>query len=274
MNLKDYYVAMRKKSGVTLGKHVLAQSEEAAIHLAKKNSPTLKALFARPTMVSTEEWECIPEDLRIMLNTYRKERLTGIFDDELYRKLTKWQPPPYFDGLNSRHEMKKFIKGIGRMSDLDAHEYITGGDSYMAVYVSSPAGVTIRVIDDEKIQHDHLSLIIFFSNFSPIAAMGIGVWSEIFTPDGTTIQKSYETLNSEMTVSLSSLPPCAEITSLIAALAKTPYVIAEPMYLKKSAPNWFSSTVIDGKNHQRGNLFDVLYQSFFDTSVCSPPFSV
>jgi hypothetical protein len=48
-NAKNYYVELRNSSGTTIGTHVYAQSEYAAMSSAEQNNPGFKALFARIT---------------------------------------------------------------------------------------------------------------------------------------------------------------------------------------------------------------------------------
>jgi hypothetical protein len=47
-NPKTYYVELRNNSGTTIGTHVYAQSEFAAMSSAEQNNPGFRALFARP----------------------------------------------------------------------------------------------------------------------------------------------------------------------------------------------------------------------------------
>ena len=48
-NTKNFYVELRNSTGTTVGKHVCAHSEYAAMSLAERQNPGFGALFARPT---------------------------------------------------------------------------------------------------------------------------------------------------------------------------------------------------------------------------------
>ncbi len=48
-NPKNYYVELRNNSGTTIGIHLYAHSEYAAMQMAAERNPGYRALFARLT---------------------------------------------------------------------------------------------------------------------------------------------------------------------------------------------------------------------------------
>jgi hypothetical protein len=268
MSLKDYYVSLRKKSDVLVVKHVIAESEDAAICLAEKNSPTFRAFFARLAMVSDEEWQCIPVHSRSMLNLHCQTMRNTEFDARRHPKRTDWHPLTHFDGFDSQKELKVLTRKLSLTSNFQTHmPSRSSGDTHETIYIYDPAAKINVSTDNDQIQYDHLSFIIYFSIFAPIAALGMGSWSETLSTDGVSKKQTHELLKPESLISFSSVETCAEIKVLIAALSKTSYVIAEPSYLRKNAPNWFGPTPNNKRDKQQDTLFDLLYQSYFQTVV-------
>ncbi|MCX7180737.1 MAG: hypothetical protein NTX56_18890 [Proteobacteria bacterium] len=48
-NARNYYVELRNECGTTIGTHVYAHSDYAAMQLAAERNPGFRALFARLT---------------------------------------------------------------------------------------------------------------------------------------------------------------------------------------------------------------------------------
>lgn len=188
------------------------------------------------------------------------QKQTSMYDERTLLKIGALEPLSATSEDECHEAVARFCSAIDSHSDLRSLVDMGSYDSFVSVFVYSPAEAVRRNSENGEVRVNYEGQLLFFHKLAPVVALGKGGWGESLRPDGTWSSRGYDQLDIENLVTLEQVLPDLRRSRIATALEKTTFALLSPAYLMQPAPSDFEPDERSIGEPPWDRLFHVYFQ--------------